>query len=1060
MVKSAAKAKTEPKKSIPLQFPSVDVVEASAGSGKTYALAKRYVQLITYPHKGPEDTPLKTILAVTFTNKATIEMKQRILEFLKKVALGIFSDERERKDISSSIAVDFESAQVIACKVMEDIIGHYNYFQVQTIDSFINTLLSGCSFHLGFASNFRIKEEYRTYLEYSLDSLIDKVEADSDVLRTFENFLRYYLFIENKEGWFFKQDILGIIESLYNYVNTYGGAFVSPEIDANDLLKKKREIIKLICKIHSASPEGTHGRFMKSLDSFIENNEGTFNIDRLSKYFGYEEFPVKKGVRRPANIARMWDKLRRDLDQLCKWESFALFKPYIDIFELTLREFGKIAGGEDIVFLQELNTHARGLVGEKGVTVPELYYRLATRFHHYLIDEFQDTNRLQWSNIFPMVEEALSSGGSFFYVGDKKQAIFRFRGGDVSLFDSVQKDFKNYNPSQRMLAKNFRSHKEIVRFNNEIFSAGNLRRFLRAHDESQKEPLGFSEGDILTVLNIFSGSEQEWKKENNSGYVSVESFNAPNADERDVFMRSRLVSLIKELGERFPYGEIAVLVRENKDVKRFSSWFLEENIPVESEKTLNIREQPLIKELISFLKFLNSPIDNLAFASFVSGKIFQKASGVTAEEVRDFLFKFRGRRKREKGVYLYTEFRRSFPEVWQGLIGGIFKNVGYVPLYELLTTILGKLKALDNFPEYQGFFMRLLELIKEKEEDYPGISKFLEHFDQMVEKDLFVNAAHANSLTVMTIHKSKGLEFPVVIIPYLEMEVSVGSGGAGQKRPYVVRQADDNALKLVQLKKSYGTYSPELARDYKEEYIRSLIDQLNSLYVALTRAKYEMYLFMPSRTSGRNNIALDLIPGESDERGRKIPYGRTEKNKKQFMHLPCSKYSDWIGVLKDEFITPSQLINRDKMLRGEILHYMLSFIGNLSVDERSLSLRAAREKARLRYPYVKELDAYMSIVRDLVKEERFKPFFYVKEGRVFQEKEIVNSYGDTKRIDRLIVTGSRISIIDYKSTRDDFEEYRSQVLEYVSIIEQIYPGSAVKGYLIFLDPLSLEEIHG
>jgi len=1057
MVKVVAKAKT--KNMTPLKFPSVDVVEASAGSGKTYALAKRYVRLITYPHKNLEDIPLKAILAVTFTNKATIEMKQRILEFLKKVALDDFSDAREREDISSSIASDFETAQKKAFKAMEEIIRHYNYFQVQTIDSFINTLLSGCSFHLGFASNFRIKEEYRAYLEYSLDRLIDRVEGDKVISGVFQDFLKYYLFVENKEGWFFKQDILSLIESLYNYSNTYGGAFTSPKLDAGDILKKKREIIGHIDKIREAAPDGTNGRFISSLDSFLANNEKTFDIDRLSSFFAHKEFPVKKGVKRPAGITKMWNKLRKDLAELCMWESFALFKPYIRIFKLALEEFRRIAGGEDIVFLQELNMHAHGLLGDEGITVPELYYRLATRFHHYLIDEFQDTNRLQWKNVFPMVEEALSSGGSLFYVGDKKQAIFRFRGGDVSLFDSVQKDFKDYSPTQKVLSMNYRSRREIVEFNNEIFSAPNLKRFMKESDDAQREPLGLSENDIEKVLNVFSDSRQEWKEENAGGYVKIESFNASNADERDAFMRGRIISLIRELKNRFSYGDLAILLKENRDVKLFSSWLIEETVPVESEKTLNIREHHLIKELISLLKFLNSPIDNLSFASFITGEIFKKASGVSADAVRDFLFRLRVRGKRAKGIYLYTEFRGSYPEVWRDLMEELFKNVGYIPLYELLTTILGKFKAMENFPEYQGFFMRLLELIKEKEEDYPSISKFLEHFDEIEEKDLFVRMAHADSVTITTIHKAKGLEFPVVIIPFLELGVAIGSGGAGYRKPYVVKQADDNTLQLIQLKKKYGAYSSRLAADYKDEYIRSMIDGLNSLYVAMTRAKYEMFLFMPSRTSGKNNIVRTLIPYESHKRGRETASGETDKEEKPLMSLPCSKYSDWIGVLKDEFITPSQLINREKMMKGEVLHFILSFIGNLAVDDKDQCLRMAQKMARLRYPYTKDLDEYISVVRGLVEDKKFEPFFYLKSGSVFQEKEVVDSYGDTKRMDRLIVLPEEALIVDYKSTRDEFEKYREQMSGYMKITRELYPRSKVSGFLIYLEDLSLEEIH-
>jgi len=212
-----------------LKFPCVDVVEASAGSGKTHALAKRYIQLIMDSQLKQEEIPLKTILAVTFTNKATIEMKQRILEFLKKIALDAFSDKEEREDLFLSLPLAGNKAKKVAHGIIENIISHYNFFQIQTIDSFINMLLSGCAFHLGLASNFQIKENYRTYLEYSLDKLIDKAQIDKEILKVFEDFLKYYLFVENKEGWFSKQDIFRLIESLYNYRCIYGEKLRRPD---------------------------------------------------------------------------------------------------------------------------------------------------------------------------------------------------------------------------------------------------------------------------------------------------------------------------------------------------------------------------------------------------------------------------------------------------------------------------------------------------------------------------------------------------------------------------------------------------------------------------------------------------------------------------------------------------------------------------------------------------------------------------------------------------------------------------------------------------------------
>lgn len=1056
MPKTAVKTKNS------LEFPCVDVVEASAGSGKTYALAKRYVQLILNPSLKAEEMLLKTILAVTFTNKATVEMKQRIFEFLKRIALDAFPNQNEKQDILSSLVIDYPTARKMAHDTMENIISHYNFFHVQTIDSFINMLLKGCAFHLGFASNFRIKENYRAYLTYSLDRLIDRVHGDKKILDVFEEFLKYYLFVENKEGWFSKRDILELIETLYGYSNIYGGIFQKPDVKTKELIKKKKTIIKLIEKIRENAPEGTHKGFINALDTFLEKNKEVFSIENISDFFAREAFPMTKYASTPQEVVKLWDDMRKNLRELCRWESFAVFRSYIEIFNLVLDEFRKLTSIDDIIFLRELNVHARGLINENGVSVPEIYYRIATRFHHYLIDEFQDTNRLQWKNIFPMVEEALSSGGSLFCVGDKKQAIFRFRGGDVSLFDSIQDDFRNYAPKQTVLSKNYRSQKEIVEFNNKVFSVDNLKQFVEAVINSQDKSVKFTDRDIDSVLNAFSDSKQEWREENKYGYVKVETFTAPTVDERDTIMHEKFILLFKELEKRFSPGDIAILARENKDIELFTSWLIEENIPVESEKTLSIREHALIKELISFLKFLNSPIDNMSFASFILGDIFEKASGISRDTVQDFLFRLRSRGKKERGVYLYREFRNKFTKAWDDLIDEFFKSVGFAPLYELMISIFSKFKVVENFPQYQAFFMRLLELVKKKEEDYSGVSSFLEFFEEIEQKDLFVNVTHTDAVKIVTIHKSKGLEFPVVIIPFLEIDVVVGSGVTASRKPYVVRQSENgNNLRLIQLRKKYGAFSERLGKEYKDEYIKSLIDELNGLYVALTRAKHELYLFIPSKTSNKNNLARALIRCETDENGSKREYKHPEnKEERPFITLPVSQYSDWLGILKDEFISQLELVHRDNLKKGNILHLILSCIGNLHLEDKDASLNIAREKTKSVFPYEKDLGGYISIVRGILEDKKFKPFFYVKEGDIYQEKEVADLSGTRKVIDRLIVTSKEAWVVDYKSSKDETDLQKEQVLEYMNMVMSLYPGLKIKGFLIYLDTLAIEEVHG
>ena len=1060
-----------------LKFPGVDVVEASAGSGKTYALAKRYLQLLMAPQLQSEESPLKAILAVTFTNKAAIEMKERILEFLKKIALDAFKNREEKANITSFLAIGEEEARKLASIFIDEIISHYNFFQVETIDSFIKTFLSGCAFHLRLASNFRIKEDHYKYLKYSLDRLIDRAAADKNIFKVFTRFLKSYLWVENRESWLVKKDMFGLIKSLYNGTNTYGGIFRETNIEADSLHKRKKTIIDLVRKIADNIPEQSDGRFVNALNAFLKKNRESFNIDNLSVYFGKRQFPVKKNREVPEEIIRLWNNLRKNLGALCELESESIFSPYIEIFNLVLNDFKKLSSRDEVIFLPELNTLAQSLVDDELVTVAELYYRLAIRFRHYLIDEFQDTSRLQWRNLFPLIEEALSSGGTLFYVGDKKQAIYRFRGGDVSLFDSVKDDFKNFKPKETILDKNYRSQKEIVEFNNRIFSADNLQRFIKDAQAEQKNSFDLSDKDIGRVIGIFSDSRQSWKGENIYGYVKIEALHAARADERDIVMRKKLISLMSELKNRFSFGDMAILTRENKEVKLFTSWLIEEGIPVESEKTLNIGEHPLIKEIISFLKFLNSPIDELSFAAFILGEIFQKVSGINGESVQDFLFKLRIAAKKGKGIYLYRKFRNRFPDVWDSLIEEFFKNVGFVPLYEFVISIFGKFEVMENFPQHQGFFMKFLEFIKKREEDYAGLSSFLEFFEEIEEKELYVNVTPAgegdsvfsNGVKISTIHKAKGLEFPVVIIPFLELEVNVGSGASGSRKSYLVKQFEDNSLSLRQLKKCYGTYSDNLGNEYREEYLKSLIEGLDNLYVALTRAKYEIYLFIPAKTGNRKNMVRFLIPFESHESGIKREYKAPDTPKgmvsptgleRPVIRLPVSRYSDWISILKDEFIGPSKLINRDKIIRGKVLHFILSCVGNLYKQDKSTCLKEAREKAGLIFPYVEKLNEYISIVQNLLDEEKFKPFFYLKEGILFQEKEIVDSSGNTKRIGRLIITAKEAWIIDYKSSKDEFEIQQEQIIDYMNIMKSLYPGLKIKCFLIYLDTLSIEEING
>ncbi len=1032
------------------------MVEASAGSGKTYALAKRYVQLLLNPRLRFDQVPVRNILAITFTNKATIEMKGRILEFLKRIALNDLTSAEERI-ILEPIGLTRPQARDKAFAVMEALICHYNFFQVQTIDSLINALLSGCAFKVGLSANFRIRTNAGDYLQYSLDQLIERASQDKDVRAVFERFLHQYLFLENKGGWFPKKDMLELMTALYTQRNTFAREFMTRGLKGQDLVALKRKILDEMHKLKAELPEGMHKGFLKSFDAFLEENTQAFDYDNVSDYFAREEIPALKSVKVPSSVDKRWQRIRKLLKDLAVAEAFSLFDPYIEAYRLADGFFLQRAAKDDVLFLGDLNRKARELFDEGGVSVEELYYRLATRFTHYLVDEFQDTSVLQWKNLEMMVEEALSRGGSLFYVGDKKQAIFGFRGGEAGLFDLLQQRFQSFNVNTETLQINYRSREAIVNFNNRVFSLDNLGGFIRCFEKENKDRFALTDGEHNELEQVFGTSHQRVREGKEGGCVRVEYIEGRNKEERSLLSREKVIDLIRSLSGRFRLHDIAILTRNNKDIEQITAWLLEEGVAVESERTLNVKENALVRELLSFLAFLDSPIDNLSFVRFASGEVFAAASGLSREELRDFFFSLRERTAQERDAYLYKEFQKRYPLVWKELLEEFFRNAGLFPLYEFMVSAVNRMKVLEHFPDQQGFVMRFLELIKEQEEDHTDAASFLEAFEQLEGRDLFVRVSDPQAVRVMTFHKAKGLEFPVVIIPQLEMKVRPGSGGGMGQQSYVTRFKED-AMQLMRIKKKYIKFSEELFEIQREEYVRSLFSELNTMYVALTRASEEMYVLVPTKAGSSRNLAVSLVPEDVLSIGCPVKDAEKLSPPEKRPDLPVSRHRNWISFLKDEFVAPGTLSRRKKLLKGDVMHYALSLVEDLAGRDAAQETKRAAEQVARRFPGL-EADVFApDELTEVLRAEALKPFFYPDEGDVFTEKEFVTAQGQTRRVDRMIVKDSEVWVVDYKSSREDESAHQEQVREYMMIVSRVYPDRRVRGFLIFLDKTEAEEV--
>ncbi|MCA9400922.1 MAG: UvrD-helicase domain-containing protein [Candidatus Omnitrophica bacterium] len=1045
-------------------FPEVRVVEASAGSGKTYALAKRYLQLMFHPSLKNHSLAMRHILALTFTNKAAYEMKSRILQFLKGIALGAISDQ-EMGELLPLYKGDPKKAQEMAYHFLDQMIHHFNFFQVQTIDKFINAILSGSAFKIGLTAHFKIRTNAKDYLEYSLDQLITNAYYDHDLYESFQRFLHQYLYLENRSGWFPKKDILSIVTTLFDENNTYGLEFIPGPYKSEDIQKTKKQILAEIKRLEQMLPEETDARFLKSLENFIKAHEHSFDIDTVSDYFARETFPIRKGKDVPIEVEALWGSIHEGLHKLVEQEAFSLFNPYIDMYNKVKTALLEVTTREDILFLGELNKKAKALFDEEYMTVEELYYRLATRFHHYLIDEFQDTSRLQWQNLHLMAEEALSTGGSLFYVGDRKQAIYGFRGGDVRLFDDLKKGFSHFNVQVDRLTTNWRSQKNIVEFNNDVFSWANLKHFIEAKEEyetakKKKNPVRFADDDYYQLQKIFGQCQQEYLLSNDGGYVQMEYIEEEKREKRDEIVREKLIGLLKGLGSRYALKDIAVLTRGNAEIELMTQWLLEEGFVVESERTSNVQEHPHIEEIVALMTFLNSPIDNQAFARFILGDIFTRATGLSREEYEAFIIQVQGTRKKDEPLYLYMAFRDKYPHLWERYLEEYFRTIGLYPLYELMVSVFGRLQCLKNFPETEGFFMHFLELIKKAEDENPDCESFLHYFEELQGEDLYVRFLDRNAIKLLTIHKSKGLEFPVVILPFLGMDIQVVSTSVDNKQSYLLRPGQKQ-MRLLRLKNKYLSYSEELYTVYREEYIQALLSELNNVYVALTRPREELYVFVPKKIGNSFNFLKLLIPENyflpKEKPVLKGHYKEGLELDSHRMDLNPSQESDWIQYLKDEFLPAKNLQQLQIMQKGELIHALLGCLKSAKDITRKEIFQPVLQMYRT-HAEKSEFEAAVQLTSHFVKSAQIQKFFESDQCQVFIEQEIINAVGHTKRIDRLMVFKEEVWICDFKLTDENRNQYMEQVLEYKRLVECLYPSQVVRGFLLYVTTNQYEEV--
>ncbi|HLF19608.1 MAG TPA: 3'-5' exonuclease, partial [Bacteroidota bacterium] len=644
------------------------------------------------------------------------------------------------------------------------------------------------------------------------------------------------------------------------------------------------------------------------------------------------------------------------------------------------------------------------------------------------VDEFQDTSPIQWYNLKPLLEETLSKDGSLFVVGDTKQSIYGFRGADWRIMKRLAQgnEFGSVPPTNLDLRWNYRSLGNIVEFNRQFFCI----------------TIPMSEYAEAAKLSDLSNVDQRVPKERQGkGYVRVHL--VPHDVEARP-ERAKIMETIEDcLNRGYRFRDVAILTPENNDVIMISSWLNEHQppIPFVSYSNLDVRRRKSVGEVIALLKFLDSPVDDLSFATFLLGDMFQQrakslSKGSLAGDFKGLLSEVH--RSGRRSSPLYKIFQDRYKQVWMELFEPLFNSVGYLPLYDLVSEAYKYFHVLTLFHDEEAAHVKFLEAVRAYEQEgNNSLKEFLEYAEEKDESDRWTMSVPAgtNAVNVMTVHKAKGLDFPAVLVFLRDKEPRL-------RDPLMDEREED--VRLLSLTEKIGEKSETLQALHNEKLLVQQADALNKLYVALTRAREEMHIVcvMNEDRKGPTKYLVEQSIGKPQQ--RELDLGLDDQET-----LTQIQYS---STLKGVAVTDRRRTALRETQRGELIHELLA-----SLEFLDTNIDKDLERAWGRADYLKkgpfDQAEILKTMKNFLLESGVNQYFAKKGNKeAFTEKEFVNKKGELYRCDRVVFENGTITVIDFKTGGEEKEpEYTAQVKNYMEILHEVYPAKKIVGCIAYVD---------
>ncbi len=1077
------------------------VYKASAGSGKTFTLAVQYIKLLI--ETPASASAYRHILAVTFTNKATGEMKDRILGQLYGLWKGIPSSDGYLQALKRAIADEGgtpppdDEIRERAGKALLSILHDYNRFRVETIDSFFQSVLKNLAHELNLTANLQVDLADKEMLAHAVDRIMDRLHLDPRTLAWIMDYVDER--IAGDERWDVTREVKAFATHIFRpaylqhadalraaldddkRINAYRHALRDLRDEALDTLlsavahfREELEAHGIACTDFSRG--ATLNTYLRELEEkhFAAEWKQTLQnyVDDADKMLVAAKRKDPDWVQAAQHFQGLLQELRTfQLSLSAPYHTASLALKHLNplrLLHLIDEEVTALTTETNRFLLARTPILLNDLIDESDA--PFIFERMGTEFRHVMIDEFQDTSTLQWRNFKSLLLENLATGGCNLLVGDVKQSIYRWRNGDWTILNNIAREMRAQHPDIRHLDTNYRSARRIIEFNNRLFTVAAARL-----DALRPEaPMKLAEAYADVCQQCPPGRPEE-------GLVRVKFYKSTRGEDNDweQEMLTDLADQVEALHTAgLPYKEMAILLRQRSHAAPIIDYFATRlpHAKLVSDEAFLLSASTGIQMLVAAMRLLLDADDRVS------------AAYLALHYVRDV-------RHRPDTVadVLTGEPRQHLPEAFTGAV----ERLRLLPLYELQEELY-RLFSLHELEGQDGYFFTYFDKVTEFLADNPSdLRTFLTYWDEQLCRQS-IPGGEVDGIRIFTIHKSKGLQFHTVLAPYCHwaIEKDRALGGGEQLLWCEPHEAPYDELPLLPIAPGKAMKESAFSAEYEEEHLQQRVDSLNMLYVALTRAEKNLLVWCRTKEALHESSTVgDLlyealptdIPGADfdEEMPATYTYGepvgtaptKTEEadNRMELHYVPqpvrmTSHAADIEfrqSTRSEQFIRQSgdeaegdeggtSTTQEAYIQQGKLLHYIFSAL-RTEADLPALLRQVEDEGILGSHVRREQVERW---VRTGLQRPEVADWF---SGRyeLFNECSILvpdekGSY-HTRRPDRVMVSEDEIVVTDFKFGRPR-PEYHEQVREYMELLRRMQPTKRIRGFLWYVYINKVEEI--